>query len=311
MIRTAIVSMFATCTMRCAYCDMAETGQVLDNSQLEKFKDEGFIQLAANFFNSRSNDNEKWLLLLTGGEPLLSPNLDMFCSQLFKSGNCVAIYTSLHVGPNHSGWHFLLNNSHPNIDYVMASFHPETEQWEDDFFNRVKALKEIGHRVMVRFVGHPLRLHRLDELSEKCKALDVYFFPSALMTSEYPGAYTLPEKNKLEEHFHSLGQFIQMEGGVDTTDTLCHAGNKMIWVDLQSGNVTPCVTATNQIIGNVDRNELTLFSEPIQCPQAGINCSCLSNFQHDIVIGAEDSENFKLKGISACIHIRNDYIAAI
>lgn len=292
MIRTAVVSLFATCTLKCGYCALAETGQVLDGRQLQHYKDKDFIERSARFFNSRTTDDEKWQLLFTGGEPLIAPNLDVLCRKLFEAGNRVAFYTSLHVGPNHAGWKLLLESSYPEVDYIMASLHPEAEQWEDTFFERVLALKERGHKVFVRFVGHPKRLHRLDELEEKCRELDVCFFPTALLTDHYPRAYDDLERATLARHFSSLTQYIQLEGGIDTTDVNCYAGGKIIGVDLQSGNITPCITMAEPIIGNVHRDELSLTAGAKPCPKKGINCVCDIHYEQDIVIGAEDGEYF-------------------
>ena len=292
MIRTAVVSLFATCTMKCGYCDLAETGQVLDETQLKPYQDKNFISRSVNFFNKRTTENEKWLLIFTGGEPLLAPNLELLCNKLFNAGNRVAFYTGLHVGENSSGWKFLTHSSAPQVDYVMAAFHPEAEQWEDVFFDRIRIMKDRGHKVFFRYVAHPKRLHRLDELAEKCQKLDVCFFPAALLTNNYPGVYTEEEKNQLKRHSNSLTQFIHLEGGIDTTKTKCHASNKIIGVHLLSGEITPCITVDGPIIGNVHKDKLDLQSDPIRCPNAGVNCVCEIHYEQDIVIGAEDSKSF-------------------
>src|SRR4051794_4535919 len=74
--RIAEVYMFDTCTHKCGYCWLAESGQVLDFSQLDRFRDNGFVDQIAAFFVSRTTSENKWLLQLTGGEPLMAPNLE-------------------------------------------------------------------------------------------------------------------------------------------------------------------------------------------------------------------------------------------
>lgn len=290
---TAVISLFTTCTLKCGFCDLAESGQVLDGRQLEVFKDEKFILKIANFFNERTSSDKKWQLLFTGGEPLIAPNMDLLCNELFDAGNSVAFYTSLHTGTRKEGWKLLMSSTFPQVDYVMASLHPEAEQWEDDYFDRVLALKQRGHKVFVRYVGHPQRLDRLDELAEKCRNLEVCFFPTTLLTSNFPKAYTNQERANLKRHFSSLTQFIQLEGGIDTTNIYCHAGSKIIAMDMQSGNITPCITVDHPVIGNIHANELSLGDTPIKCPKAGVNCVCDINFEQDVVIGAEDNKFFE------------------
>src|SRR5262245_36189542 len=113
----AEVYLFDTCTHRCGYCWLAESGQVLDFRQLEPFRSLEWISRVANFFNSRTTENRRWLLQFTGGEPLMAPNLDVLCKSLFERNNRVAFYTALLLGENHPGFRFLTGTSAPNVDY--------------------------------------------------------------------------------------------------------------------------------------------------------------------------------------------------
>ena len=119
--------MFDTCTHKCGYCWLAESGQVLDSRQLERFRDPAFVDRVAAFFNSRTTPDRRWLLQLSGGEPLLAPNLERLCTALFEHDNTVAFYTSLFISENHPSFRFLLDHTYPEVDYLMASFHPEAE----------------------------------------------------------------------------------------------------------------------------------------------------------------------------------------
>ena len=112
------------------------------------------------------------------------------------------------------------------------------------------------------------------------------------MTDNYPRAYTEEERNHLKKHFNSLTQFIHLEGGIDTTKTICHASNKVIGVHLLSGEITPCITVDRPVIGNIHKDELNLKSDPILCPNAGVNCVCEIHYEQDIIIGVEDSKSF-------------------
>ena len=299
--RSAEVYMFDTCTLKCGYCWLAESGQVLDSLQLTRFRDLAFIHKITAFFNSRTTENELWLLQLTGGEPLLAPNLRVLCEGLFSSGNRVSFYTGLFVDEKHPGFSFLMEHSQPDVDYIMASFHPESEVDEEGYFRKLKRLKEAGHNVFLRFVGHPGRLHRLAELARKCEQLDICFYPTTLLSNRYPGAYSEEERSTLSRYFSSLSQFIQLEGGVDTRTVQCFAGSKVIAVNLQTGNITPCISVATPLLGNLFEERLNLSSSQIACPQAGINCVCDCHYQQNIVIGTEDNEVFEnlKKGFSA------------
>lgn len=119
----------------------------------------------------------------------MAPNLELLGTSLFQAGNRLAFYTALLVGHKHPGFRFLLEHPYPEIDYIMASFHPEAEKDEARYFERVRLLKEAGHRVFLRFIGHPQRLHRLQDLSDRCRELDICFYPTAMLSNTYPGLF--------------------------------------------------------------------------------------------------------------------------
>jgi len=298
--RHAELYLFDTCTQKCGYCWLAESGAVLDSEQLAPYKDPEFIPAVARFFNERTSQQQRWTLSLTGGEPLLAPNLDQLCDALIGAGNRVAFYTSLLVGDAHPGFQYLLSRSAPEIHYLMISYHPESERFQDRFFAKVSRLRDCGHQVILRFVGHPKRLDLLPELAQRCQSLDIPFYPTTLLSDSFPRAYREEERTLLASYFSTRSQWIQLEGGIDTTSSLCHAGSRMISVDLRSGAVTPCITVKSPILGNIFDNTLQLDSAPRPCPEAGVNCICDIHFQEDTVVGAEDSELFArvLKGVS-------------
>ncbi len=80
--RTVEFFLFDTCTHKCAYCHFAESGKVLDSSQLNPYRDPEFIDRIVAFFSKRTTAEQKWLITLTGGEPLLTPNLSRFLDGL-------------------------------------------------------------------------------------------------------------------------------------------------------------------------------------------------------------------------------------
>jgi organic radical activating enzyme len=294
--RAAEVYLFDTCTMKCGYCWLAESGRVADALQLAPFRRIEHVEQIATFFNSRTTPQDAWVLLLTGGEPLLMPNLGRLCTELFRHGNKVAFYTSLFVDEGQANFRFLCDCDPSNVDYVMASFHPEAEANEGAWFRKVEMLKQAGHKVFLRFVGHPDRLHRLEELSGKCQELDVAFYPTPLLSDRYPAAYSDEQRSRLSSHFASTSQFIQLAGGIDTGSTYCFAGSKIIAVNLQTGNITPCISVSSPSLGNIYENRLSLFDTEIACTEPGINCVCDVHYQQDVVIGAADSGAFtKLK----------------
>lgn len=290
--RIAEIYLFDTCTHRCGYCWLAESGQVLDAEQLKPFRDPAFIHKVAEFFNSRTTADVRWELQFTGGEPLLAPNLGLLCRTLFEKGNRVAFYSALLLPESHPGFRFLLAHGAPEVDYVMASLHPEAELDVDTYFRKVERLKARGHRVIVRYVGHPARLGQLHEVQGRCRDLDVAFYPTTLFSNVYPAAYQPEERTALSSRFSSLSQHVQLAGGLQTDHLSCHAGDRLIAVNLQTGNITPCITIDRPSLGNLFANTLTTHQGPSQCPVQGITCACDVHFQQGVVVGADDRDAF-------------------
>jgi organic radical activating enzyme len=286
--RVVIMYVYHTCVLRCGYCNLAEQGHVLDTSVLQRYKDPAFIDQITGYFNKRTTTDDKWLILLTGGDPLMMPNFDRFCDNLFAHGNRVGVYTSLAFKSTHRWFRYLLTRQAPEFDYLTTSFHPESEEEIDDYFQRVELLKKAGHSVFVRMVGHPKRLARLPELAERCRKLDVGFFPTVMFGPDHPWSYTEEERNLLRQHFTSYTQIVQLQGGLDTTITRCQAGSRYLAVYMENGNLLPCISVKGPVLGNIYEDRLTLYDKAIACPEAPAPCICDVHMQQDIVEGSDD-----------------------
>jgi organic radical activating enzyme len=286
-------SVFTTCPLKCGYCTIAESGAVIDNAQLEPYRDLDFVHRIADFFNRRTNSTMRWNLELTGGDPLLMPNLEAFCERLFARGNQVSFYTSLFFNKNNQNFQYLLSLDGDRVEYIMASFHPEAEPREDEYFEKVAMLKKAGHHVLIRLVAHPKRFGLLRRLEQRCREVDVCFYPTNLMSRNYPQAYTREEKEELASYFSSPSQLILLEGGIATKNVTCHAGRRNLAVDFLSGTFTPCVLVSSPIVGNIHEDWLSLRGGPMRCPNAKLSCNCDAHFQWDIVPGAEGNSVFE------------------
>jgi MoaA/NifB/PqqE/SkfB family radical SAM enzyme len=295
--------LFHTCVLRCGYCNLAEQGHVLETASLQRFKDRGYVAQVVHFFNSRTTDQEKWNLLLTGGDPLLMPHFDLFCDTLFARGNRVSLYTSLAFQRSHRWFQYLLAHPAPEVDYIMASFHPESEAEEEEYFARVHLLKRAGHCIILRFVGHPKRLRLLPRLLSRCRDLDVAFYPTTMFGPNYPQGYTAQERSLLRAFFTSYSQIAQLHGGLDTTATRCYAGSRVFAVHLRTGDITPCISVPHPVIGNLYEDRLASFERAIACPTRPGTCVCDVHFQQNIVVGADDQAAFAA--------IKNGFVAPL
>jgi MoaA/NifB/PqqE/SkfB family radical SAM enzyme len=291
--RAAEIFLFDTCSHKCAYCHFAESGKVLDRSQMLPFKDPEFIKKFTTFFSKRTTANQKWHLFLTGGEPLLMPNFNLLADRCIEDGNKISMNTAMLVGDNHPSLLYLFDKGYSVIDHLMVSFHAEAEKIEDKFFDRLRRLKEAGIRVIFRFIAHPQRFERLDDLSERCRQLDICFFVTPLYSPQYPDAYTRNQKDKMLSKVVTLSQIVLLENGIDTENAYCTAGRDLISIDMRTGNITPCISVSQPVLGNLYDDTLELSDKPRKCPAEGsIGCICEIHFHEDIVNGAHDSVAF-------------------
>ena len=296
--RKVIVNVFDTCTNKCAYCYWAESGLVLDSSQLHPFRDKKYINKIADFFNKRTNNRQKWLLLLSGGEPLLMPNFDHFIEQLAGFGNRFKVYTALHYGSSQRNYRFMLENP-GSFDSIMASFHEESEKDEDAYMSRIMALKSAGHSVILKLVAHPKRLCKAALLAEKCKDMDVAFYlaPMVLQSgaTSYPRDYTAEERTLIDKFIVTKTQSIIMQEGVDTSKHRCFAGSSMLGLYLYTGDISPCITTANMgiDIGNIYEDTLQLVDGQYKCPE-NLACTCEDHYFQDTFVGITGSEEYAL-----------------
>jgi len=223
---------------------------------------------------------------------LIMPNFEYCCDNLFEKGNIVNLNTNMSVSKHHHAFKYLLEKSGENFDYMMISFHPQAEEKEDQFFEKLALLREAGHYIICKLVAHPGRMHLLEHLDQRCREIDVCFFPASLTSKIYPQNYTEEEKATLRKYFSSLSQNIQLFSGVDVNGMKCRAGSNLICIDMESGKIRPCINIPKPYIGDFYKDELELYSGPISCPWERKQCSCYTHFQQDIVIGAEDNHNF-------------------
>lgn len=291
----AEVYLYHRCTYSCGYCLLSETGQVLDSATYNKYKNKTFVNQFTDFFNSRTERDVKWKVILTGGEPTIMPNFEYFCDRLFEMGNKVSLNTNMSISKNHRVFRYLLNKSAKEFDYMMISFHPQAKKNEDDFFEKLSLLKDAGHFILCKLVAHPKRMNLLEHMNRRCKELDICFFAASFSSKDYPQNYTVEEVNRLRKNFSSLSQNVQLFGGVYAKDMRCKAGSDLICLDMETGKIRPCINISGPYIGDFFKNKLTLYSGPISCPSKKKQCSCYAHFQQDILIGAEDSKNFNLQ----------------
>jgi organic radical activating enzyme len=315
MFRDIEVMLFHTCNYNCAYCGFVTGGTVGHIADMEPFRDRAYVDTVVSFFRRHSSENNKWNFLFSGGEPLLTPNLAYFSGCLIKEGNKVRYNTNLSV-PIERDQEWLAANPPDAVDVLMVSLHPESLENYDIIFERRKTLKSLGYRIIARAVGHPLLLDQLDRLDREMASIGISFTPIPMFSTNYPEAYNSEQKKLLTQHIKSFGQMIQLAGGLDVSDRLCHAGSRLLALGLGKsgkGDLYRCVSTsqTGGYMGNIFSGEkIEFLTGPTRCTRPDQTCTCSFHFESNAVIGAEDGENYEQMRNGSATNIESRFLEA-
>lgn len=285
--------LFSTCNFRCGYCGLVTSGDVLKTEELNPFRDPAYIDSLLRFFRDNRPSGRPWVVMLTGGEPTLMPNISQFTEGLGRQGDTVAVYSNMSAPIDK----VFSDEALPHISYIEASFHPDWHMGrfeQDRFFENVTLVKRLGVPVLVRFVGAPQLLSLLPMLERRCAEIGVTLMPTTLFTPEYPQSYTTEERATLSAAMVGYSSLIQLDGGMLMHGRKCEAGDRIFAARLhQGGDVTPCISTDKPVLGNVFANTLKVLPGLKGCMRPDHICSCDIHFQQDIVKGADDSVEFE------------------
>jgi MoaA/NifB/PqqE/SkfB family radical SAM enzyme len=284
--------LFDTCNFRCGYCGLVSSGAVTQTEQLDPYRDTAYVDSLIAFFRTHRPQGRPWAVLLTGGEPMLMPNLDRFVVGLGRLGDCVGIYTNMSASVDK----VLSPEAIRALTYLEASFHPDWHmgQFETErFFQNVTLARSFDIPVLVRFVAAPQVLDLLPWLETRCREIGVTFLPTTLFNPEYPNAYKTEEKARIASHMVGYSSLMQLDGGLVMNGRRCSAADRIFAARLhQNGDVTPCISTDRPILGNVFANTLVTMPGLKGCMRPDQTCSCDIHFQQAIVEGADDSREF-------------------
>jgi len=301
--------LFNTCNFRCGYCGLVTDGSVTHTEELAPYRDPAFIETLLRFFRAQRPAGRPWAVVLTGGEPCLMPNLEAFVLGLGRNGDTVSINTNMSIPlPKLFGQEAL-----GHLAYIQASYHPDWYLGDfqpETFFANVAEVRQLGVPVFVRFVGAPHALEQLPALEARCKALGVTFFPTTLFNPDYPKSYTPEERAKLGSMMVAYASQLQLEGGLVMDNRRCVAADRLYAARLhRGGDITPCISTSGPVLGNIFENTLRPIPGPKPCFRKEQLCSCGSHFQMNIVEGADDSEEFARVLNGAGVKRQADYPA--
>lgn len=208
------------------------------------------------------------MVAISGGEPLLYPNIDFWLGELTKT-NKVLLMTNAHDIKKYPD---ILRN--PNI-FLRVGFHPEFRDL-DEFEDNMIAISSMTNKYTINYVYHPRHKNKfkgyIDFVNERGWNLEVTHFKG-----EYKGTeYGLNNQDDVIKPYLYEDYF-----NYSSTDPSNEVGQNMFYLD-HTGDVNGCSRRLT-VNGNID-DEFFIESSDVMtpCKDEKIGCKCESLRCRDI-----------------------------
>lgn len=262
------------CKTGCYYCYNTEgqrnnLGSTFDMENIEKY---------IKFFNSHGT----FSILVTGGEPFDFPNIYYLLKELSKKHHLV-MQTSLRHNINE----FMESVPPEKSMFMRCSLHPYVMMNFDNYFNKVRILKEKGYHPIVCLPGFPNTFSSIPKWYRKFESINVAF--EVTFASVNGAFYPYKEKELQFLRNWMLNPVVvrQLYGQLGFAGKLCYTGWKDIYIPAD-GLVHRCANH-NVVIGNIMTNELNLTTKEIPCSCSLCGCR---NYLYDEVVVKDGSRKY-------------------
>jgi len=244
------------CNLSCAYCTSISNWKI----------DRTAMGVSSKLVKSLNETDRIFHVIVTGGEPFLSPNLMEILESLTKR-HYISINTNLTL-PNIED--FSERISPKRVVAVLASFHAfelERRQYLSKYIKNLSILKRKGFNVSVKAVAYPPLLNRVNhyrEIFREAKVSMVFTsFRGVYQGRKYPQAYT---KEEIEAFSLSdISLFTLPHRG-----EICNAGYNFAFC-WENGDVTPCHRRDMRRIGSLEKG-IKFNDDLMVCPYEF--CAC-------------------------------------
>lgn len=258
------------CNYRCPYCWFNAEWADLAGSSLYLSPEE-WIKVWNRIYNLYG----EVYIDITGGEPLLYPDICQLLSQL-SALHKIRVTTNLSINKEAiTTLTNMLDNKRVHFD---ISFHPLFVTI-DEFLDKAVILKEGGFCSHIQFVAYPPQFKMLSFYANKVKqsglSLGLTAFWGTHNNKCYPLNYDSNEKNILREYIVDIDRIAFNVEMVSSGGKMCYAGNRFVSIK-GNGDVVPCGRSKrDEKIGNLLDEDFTLNDKPIPCPHDYCPCNDL------------------------------------
>jgi hypothetical protein len=297
---------YQDCNFSCEFCKaviLKRRGEG-PSEAFKRFNDLTFHDQILRLFDEELSQVGPWTIGITGGEPLMMPNLPYLSKELIQRGHRIRYNTNLSI-PIEKNTEFLDANPPEAVEVFMVSIHPESHPRLDEILERARVLKGMGYRLIVRSVATPESLSTLPILDEVCREIGITFTPLALRDETKPEVYTPEEFVLVRSLMKGYPELLALYGGVNSEERVCHAGSRSLVMgttdEVPWGVIKHCEHCQEPVLAMLNLSEPAigpgigdqLSKEPAPCPCPESMCRCPGIFEHDLVVGLEAEKRYE------------------
>lgn len=259
---------YHTCNLNCPYCI------VKWKEQNDLFDANAFNAIVEKLFEMPYRIS---LRVGVGGEPFTSREFLNGIRKICNSDNNiqgVSFSTNLVADWNRVISPFI-ESVNPGKLGIGCTLHDMVIRDVDDFFSKIRKLKECGVALYVGLVAIPSRIDFIRKYKKICGEIGVPLILNGLVgkligeesvdsSLEYPRDYTPFQRNELRSLWDTPHSYQILINSCNTKGMECSAGTNYIYIN-HHGDVFPC-SQVKQKMGNLLHDKIEFLPEDMRCP---------------------------------------------
>jgi MoaA/NifB/PqqE/SkfB family radical SAM enzyme len=249
------------CNFSCPYCYFIDNLNSAQNDQA--------VFTPEKISESFNKTEKEWLILLSGGEPLIYPGF-LKTAELLTKKHFIQLSTNL---LSDNIFHFAENIPAERVMAVSASLHiTEREKQKggiDDFIKKCLKLQEKGFRIIVSYVTWPPLFERMEKdisflQNAGIKQITALTYRGVFEKKHYPGSYQTFQLDLIKKYAIDDAEMLIATNKTGYRGFYCEAGYKYFSMD-SDGNVFRCGTVKKKY-GNLFNGTFSPGNSDKVCP---------------------------------------------
>ncbi len=266
------------CNYRCSYCSID------DSIKSAGYNMKFFDLYLKNFLKHIPRG---WNFNIVGGEPFSHPDFLNITSKLVKAGYTISVFTNFSAPI--SDLKKFLKITNKRLVFFNISLHLEHSD-PDPFIKKILELKKSFpdfQNYNIYSVALPMKLNYLKQISEKFQQNGIPFFKLLLLRDKKNQfyKYSQDEQKIIRQINYKSGRTIRSASNlkkiINTKGKMCDCGYKYVFLhpDGKAFRCIPSVRSKNGYLGNILKNNFSLYSKPEVCKEK--SCYCFGKYTID------------------------------